>query len=86
MDFHLTPPPMYRRDKVYKLEFHPSVITSTFPIWGLQIIPKSCQNPYDTHHWKDNDISDNNGKDTQKDKNKNNDNDKDKFAKRPNIC
>ena len=38
--------PSYRRGRVYKLEFCLSVIlyviTSTFPIWGLQIIAESC--------------------------------------------
>ena len=35
----------------------PKVITSIFPIWGLQIIPESFQTPHIIHHWKVNDIS-----------------------------
>ena len=46
----------------------PYVITSVFPIWGLQIIPESCQISHIKHHCKEDDISHDNDKDTQKDK------------------
>ena len=63
--------PSYRRSRVYKLKFCLFVcfyvITSTFPIWRLQIIPKSCQTPHIIHHWKEDDINDENDKDTHKD-------------------
>ena len=44
-----------------------SVIASIFPIYGLQIIPESCQTPHIIYHWKEDDISDDkdNDKDTQ---------------------
>ena len=37
-----------------------SVIASIFPIYGLQIIPESCQTPHIIHNWKEYDISDDN--------------------------
>ena len=47
--------PSYRRGRVYKLKFCLSVclyvITSTFPFYGLQIIPESCQTPHIIYHW-----------------------------------
>ena len=88
--------PSYRRGRVYKLKFCPSVclsvITSTFSIKTLQIIPESRQTPHIIHHWKEEDIShdDDNDKDTHidkyKDKDEDNDKDKDKMLKRPITC
>ena len=59
-----------------------SVITSTFSIKTLQIIPESRQTPHIIHHWKEDDIShdDDNDKDKDKDKDKDNEKDKDKNA------
>ena len=45
------------------------VITSTFPIWGLQSILESCQTLHIKHHWKEDDIindNDNDGRKKQK--------------------
>ena len=63
-----------------------SAIASIFPIYGLQIIPESCQTLHIIHHWKEDDIShdDDNDKDTRK--YKDNDKDKDKMLKRPITC
>ena len=49
-----------------------SVITSTFPIWGLQIIAEPCQTQHITHQWKEDEVRDDNDnyKDTHKDKDK----------------
>ena len=41
------------------------VITSTFPFYGLQIIPESCQTPHIIYYWKKDDITDDNDSDTQ---------------------
>ena len=47
--------PSYRRGRVYKRKFYlyvcTYVITSTFPILGLQIIPESCWAYNIIHHW-----------------------------------
>ena len=63
--------PSYRRGRVYKLKFCLFVclyvITSTFPFYGLQIIPESCQIPHIMHHWKESDANDAQT-DTHKDK------------------
>lgn len=41
------------------------VITSTFPLWRLQIIPESYQTQHIIYHWKKDDITDDNDSDTQ---------------------
>ena len=61
-----------------------NIITSIFPIYGLQIIPESCQTPHIIHHWKEDDISDD--KDNDKDKYEDKDKDKYKMLKRPITC
>ena len=67
------------------------VITSTFPIWGLHIIPESRQTPHVIHNWKEEDISHDyvTDKDTHKDKYKDkyedNDKDKDECLKYPSL-
>ena len=60
-----------------------SVITSIFPIWGLQIMADPTGQIY---HWKEDDIRDDDGNDNDKDTHKDEDNDKDKMLKRPIIC